>query len=158
MLAAQSTAAQASSVAAAAEMAKVAQELLRYRQQEQGLARARDWDLSRPDRLRTDSPARCLLEALELHWRHLQQAYSFRGDSCRVGDNDARCGPASLQKFAGEDLEYQQRKAEQEGDNRDIWHAQAECTIAARAADKAAHELQAEEVCLKRVLNSQAAR
>jgi hypothetical protein len=46
---------------------------------QQGKATRREWDLSRPDAKRLDMPA-------------------------RLGDDDPRCGPASLQRFAGEDL------------------------------------------------------
>lgn len=45
----------------------------------QGKSTRREWDLSRPDAKKLDVPA-------------------------RLGDDDPRCGPASLQRFAGEDL------------------------------------------------------
>jgi len=45
----------------------------------QGKATTREWDLARPDARKLDVPA-------------------------RLGDDDPRCGAASLQKFAGEDL------------------------------------------------------
>lgn len=45
----------------------------------QGKATTREWDLNRPDALQLEAPA-------------------------RLGDEDPRCGPASLQKFSGEDL------------------------------------------------------
>lgn len=46
----------------------------------QGKPTTREWDLNRPDAKKLDLPA-------------------------RVGDDDPRCGPASLQVFAGEDLQ-----------------------------------------------------
>jgi hypothetical protein len=45
----------------------------------QGRATGREWELNRPDAKLLDTPA-------------------------RMGDDDDRCGPASLQKFSGEDL------------------------------------------------------
>lgn len=45
----------------------------------QGKPTGREWDLNRPDAKRLDVPA-------------------------RLGDDDPRCGPSSLQKFAGEDI------------------------------------------------------
>jgi hypothetical protein len=45
----------------------------------QGKSTRREWDLSRPDAKKLDVPA-------------------------RLGDDDPRCGLASLQRFAGEDL------------------------------------------------------
>jgi hypothetical protein len=50
-----------------------------FRADHQGRAGRREWGLSRPDGLRLERPA-------------------------RVGDNDPRCGPASMQQFDGEDL------------------------------------------------------
>jgi hypothetical protein len=44
----------------------------------------KEWDLNDPNRLKNDSPA-------------------------RVGDDDPRCGPASMQQFAGEDLGLKNR-------------------------------------------------
>jgi hypothetical protein len=49
----------------------------------------REWDLQDPDYLKKDKPA-------------------------RVNDEDPRCGPASLQKFDGEDLNGQARKMYQQ--------------------------------------------
>lgn len=51
-----------------------------FRGAQQGRETRREWDLSRPDALRLDAPA-------------------------RAGDGDARCGPASMQRFDGEDLQ-----------------------------------------------------
>lgn len=50
-----------------------------FRQQQQLQHTRREWDLNRPDAKQLDMPA-------------------------RVGDDDARLGPSSLQKFDGEDL------------------------------------------------------
>jgi hypothetical protein len=50
-----------------------------YRTFAQGKSTTREWDLNRPDAKRQEMPA-------------------------RLADDDPRCGPASLQKFAGEDL------------------------------------------------------
>jgi hypothetical protein len=49
----------------------------------------REWDLQDPDYLKKDKPA-------------------------RVFDDDPRCGPASLQKFDGEDLNSQARRKYQQ--------------------------------------------
>ena len=49
----------------------------------------REWDLQDPDSLKKDKPA-------------------------RVCDEDPRCGPASLQKFDGEDLNNQARRKYQQ--------------------------------------------
>jgi hypothetical protein len=49
----------------------------------------REWDLQDPDMLKKDKPA-------------------------RVSDDDPRCGPASLQKFDGEDLNSQGRRKYQQ--------------------------------------------
>ncbi|WIA12984.1 hypothetical protein OEZ85_006596 [Tetradesmus obliquus] len=54
----------------------------------QGKSTTREWDLNRPDAKRQELPA-------------------------RLGDDDPRCGPASLQKFAGEDLTVGERTAAQ---------------------------------------------
>jgi hypothetical protein len=49
----------------------------------QGKPTTREWDLNRPDAKKLDVPA-------------------------RLGDDDPRCGPSSLQRFAGEDLTVRQ--------------------------------------------------
>ncbi|NP_001088729.1 uncharacterized protein LOC495993 [Xenopus laevis] len=56
-----------------------------FRDQHQQPHTCRDFDLNDPEALKKDKPA-------------------------RVGDEDLRCGPASLQKFAGEDLNEKERK------------------------------------------------
>lgn len=50
-----------------------------FRQQQQLQHTRREWDINRPDDKQLDMPA-------------------------RVGDEDTRLGPASMQKFDGEDL------------------------------------------------------
>lgn len=50
-----------------------------FRQTQQLKHTRKEWDLNRPDSKQLDEPA-------------------------RVGDGDERCGPASMQKFDGEDL------------------------------------------------------
>ena len=55
-------------------------------------------------------------------------------DSYRVGDNDARCGPASIQVFDGEDLSAAERSQAQHQQCYDWWEAQR----AQHAAQKAA--------------------
>ncbi|XP_043357507.1 RIB43A-like with coiled-coils protein 1 isoform X1 [Dermochelys coriacea] len=56
-----------------------------FREQEQPPPTRREWDLYNPEGLRQDQPA-------------------------RVSDYDPRCGPASLQRFAGEDLALPTRR------------------------------------------------
>lgn len=56
-----------------------------FREQEQPPHTRREWDLYNPEGLRLDQPA-------------------------RVSDYDPRCGPASLQRFAGEDLALPTRR------------------------------------------------
>lgn len=48
-----------------AAYAEAARKLQRERQEKQGLFRGRDWDLSRPDQLRIDCPARYHLKERE---------------------------------------------------------------------------------------------
>ena len=54
--------------------------------------------------------------------------------ACRVGDNDARCGPSSIQKFDGEDLAAAERSQAQHQQCYDWWAAQ----LAQHEAQKAA--------------------
>ncbi|KAG8554715.1 hypothetical protein GDO81_003872 [Engystomops pustulosus] len=61
------------------------QAVLNYRTQNQKPETRREFDLYDPDALKKDRPA-------------------------RISDDDPRCGPASLQKFAGEDLSEKNRK------------------------------------------------
>lgn len=62
---------------------------------------------------------------------------------CRLGDDDPRCGPASLQKFEGEDLGFRQRAITNGAADRACWAEQQaqqeaatkkEATAAAAAA------------------------
>ncbi|XP_040178617.1 RIB43A-like with coiled-coils protein 1 isoform X2 [Rana temporaria] len=59
--------------------------VLQFREQHQQPGTRREYDLYDPDALKKERPA-------------------------RVGDHDPRCGPASLQKLAGEDLSEKERK------------------------------------------------
>ena len=43
---------------------------------------------------------------------------------CRIGDNDARCGPSSIQRFDGEDLAAAERSQAQHQQCYDWWEAQ----------------------------------
>jgi len=60
-----------------------------YRDRFQKANSAREWDLNNPAHLREDLPA-------------------------RIGDDDPRCGPSSMQKFYGEDLDARDRKKRQQ--------------------------------------------
>ncbi|XQJ25303.1 flagellar protofilament ribbon protein-like protein [Leishmania guyanensis] len=64
-------------------------ELQDYRQTFQKKEMGREWDLNDPETRRKELPA-------------------------RVGDNDPRNGPSSMQKFEGEDLDYAARRAAQQ--------------------------------------------
>jgi len=76
----------------------------------QTLAGTREFDLNDPDALKKDRPA-------------------------REGDDDPRLGPASLQKFDGEDLQRQAREETLRQELLDTWHAQrADLEARARAA------------------------
>uniref|UniRef100_A0A8C3SI97 RIB43A-like with coiled-coils protein 1 n=1 Tax=Chelydra serpentina TaxID=8475 RepID=A0A8C3SI97_CHESE len=73
-----------------------------FREQEQPPATRREWDLYNPEGLRRDQPA-------------------------RVSDYDPRCGPASLQRFAGEDLALPtRRRLQQEQQGRSLEEQRAE--------------------------------
>eukprot|EP00285_Hemiselmis_virescens_P006024 CAMPEP_0173393364 /NCGR_PEP_ID=MMETSP1356-20130122/22069_1 /TAXON_ID=77927 ORGANISM="Hemiselmis virescens, Strain PCC157" /NCGR_SAMPLE_ID=MMETSP1356 /ASSEMBLY_ACC=CAM_ASM_000847 /LENGTH=386 /DNA_ID=CAMNT_0014351373 /DNA_START=52 /DNA_END=1212 /DNA_ORIENTATION=- len=60
-----------------------------YREQMQQRHMRKEWDLNDPNAMRKDRPG-------------------------RVGDDDPMCGPSSLQKFGGEDLEYGNRLRRQQ--------------------------------------------
>uniref|UniRef100_A0A4W3H4C8 RIB43A-like with coiled-coils protein 1 n=1 Tax=Callorhinchus milii TaxID=7868 RepID=A0A4W3H4C8_CALMI len=62
------------------------EELNRYREREQAFENRREFDLNDPEALKKDKPA-------------------------RVCDMDPRCGPASLQRFEGEDLSHKARQS-----------------------------------------------
>ncbi|XP_044856358.1 RIB43A-like with coiled-coils protein 1 [Mauremys mutica] len=73
-----------------------------FREQEQPPPTRREWDLYNPEGLRQDQPA-------------------------RVSDYDPRCGPASLQRFAGEDLALpSRRRLQQEQQCRSLEEQRAE--------------------------------
>ncbi|XP_033029030.1 RIB43A-like with coiled-coils protein 1 isoform X2 [Lacerta agilis] len=61
------------------------QALLDFHQREQQPSMRREWDIHDPEAARKDHPA-------------------------RVSDDDPRCGPSSMQRFAGEDLNAQARQ------------------------------------------------
>lgn len=52
----------------------------------------------------------------------------------RIGDNDARCGPASIQRFDGEDLAAAERSQAQHQQCYDWWEAQRAQHEAQKAA------------------------
>lgn len=79
----------------------------------------REWDLNRPDHKKMDAPA-------------------------RVGDDDPRLGPSSLQKFDGEDLSAGDRKAAQMEQARRWWEEQGAQKAAMLAAEKEAEQAHAE--------------
>ncbi|XP_050783298.1 RIB43A-like with coiled-coils protein 1 [Gopherus flavomarginatus] len=73
-----------------------------FREQQQPPSTRREWDLYNPEGLRQDQPA-------------------------RVSDYDPRCGPASLQRFAGEDLALPtRRQLQQEQQCRSLEEQRAE--------------------------------
>lgn len=75
-----------------------------------------EWDLNDPDRLRKDMPA-------------------------RVSDDDPRCGPASLQKLQGEDLNSRARKKYQQEQQREWSRMQQEARQRAEQQQRAADRL-----------------
>ncbi|KAF6260758.1 coiled-coil protein associated with protofilament ribbons [Scenedesmus sp. NREL 46B-D3] len=75
-----------------------------FRATSQGKATTREWDLNRPDAKRQELPA-------------------------RLGDDDPRCGPASLQRFAGEDLTVGERTAAQREQCRAWWDEQTAAKV-----------------------------
>ncbi|KAF8067303.1 RIBC2 [Scenedesmus sp. PABB004] len=76
----------------------------------EGKATTREWDLNRPDARAREAPA-------------------------RLGDADPRCGPASLQRFDGEDLEIGERTAAQREQCKAWWEGQAAAKAAAAARE-----------------------
>jgi len=75
-----------------------------------------EWDLNDPDYLKKDMPA-------------------------RVNDDDPRCGPASLQKFQGEDLNSRARTKYQQEQLREWSRLQQEDQQYARQHQQAADQL-----------------
>lgn len=92
----------------AALAATLARDTQSFRETLQGKHTTKEWDLNRPDGLRLDQPA-------------------------RVGDDDPRCGPSSLQRFDGEDLSAGERHAAQVEQLKAWWAAQAAAKDAERA-------------------------
>eukprot|EP00798_Chlamydomonas_sp_ICE-L_P013944 gene13944-19880_t len=82
-----------------------------FRNQNQLKHTRREWDINRPDGKHIDGPA-------------------------RVGDDDGRVGPSSMQKFHGEDLSAGDRKAAQLEQARNWWEEQAAQKAAQKAAEK----------------------
>ncbi len=56
---------------------------------------------------------------------------------CRLGDDDPRCGPASLQRFEGEDLSIADRTRAQQEQSSEWWQMQQEQHARRKAMDKA---------------------
>ncbi|XP_015274954.1 PREDICTED: RIB43A-like with coiled-coils protein 1 [Gekko japonicus] len=78
------------------------QELLEFRQQKQHPSTRREWDIQDP-------------------------AVVHKGPPARVSDDDPRCGPSSLQRFAGEDLNgVARQKRLKEQNKRDLEEQRAE--------------------------------
>jgi hypothetical protein len=71
------------------DMRDINRALNEYRALHQQPDARREWDLQDPESLKKDKPA-------------------------RVNDEDPRCGPASIQKFEGEDLTSEARKKYQQ--------------------------------------------
>lgn len=114
-----------------------------FRQTQQGKTNTREWDLNRPDAKLLDRPA-------------------------RVADDDEACGPASLQKFDGEDLSAADRTAAQMEQCKGWWQAQlddkAQATARAqedamqlastvRGQDMLQLELREAEAAIRRTVN-----
>ncbi|KAG1662676.1 hypothetical protein FOA52_014602 [Chlamydomonas sp. UWO 241] len=87
-----------------------AEDLNSFRNTNQLTHTRKDWDLNRPDGKVIDGPA-------------------------RVGDDDPRLGPSSMQTFAGEDLSAGDRKKAQMEQAKAWWDEQAAHKAAARAAE-----------------------
>ena len=64
----------------------------------------------------------------------------------RLGDADPCCGVASMQKFTGEDLAEEQRRAQQITANKEAWEAQSQAHLAEAAAASAAEKVAQETV------------
>ncbi|GFR41104.1 hypothetical protein Agub_g1749 [Astrephomene gubernaculifera] len=92
-----------------------------FRQQQQLKHTRREWDINRPDAKQLDLPA-------------------------RVGDDDPRLGPSSLQKFDGEDLTAGDRKDAQIQQCVDWWAEQTAIKEAVTAAEREAELAHAELV------------
>ena len=60
-----------------------------------------------------------------------------RAHCCRLGDDDPRCGPASLQRFEGEDLSIADRTRAQQEQSSEWWQMQQEQHARRKAMEKA---------------------
>lgn len=68
---------------------------------------------------------------------------------CRIADDDPRCGPASLQKFTGEDLQALSSQKQRKEEDAAFWEAQAHfkaTEVAKQAATEKAE--QSKVICL----------
>mmetsp|Transcript_32571 Transcript_32571/g.97196 ORF Transcript_32571/g.97196 Transcript_32571/m.97196 type:complete len:368 (-) Transcript_32571:452-1555(-) len=83
---------------------------LAFRMTNQLKATRHEWDLNRPDHKQIDGPA-------------------------RVGDSDPRLGPASMQRFDGEDLSAGDRKKAQRAQAAEWWAEQAALKAGSKAAE-----------------------
>mmetsp|Transcript_9223 Transcript_9223/g.17301 ORF Transcript_9223/g.17301 Transcript_9223/m.17301 type:complete len:368 (-) Transcript_9223:329-1432(-) len=104
----------------------------KYRQTVQSKYSTREWDLNRPDAKQLDLPA-------------------------RVGDDDSRLGPSSLQKFDGEDLTSGSRMKAQMEQSRQWWNEQSAIKEAVKAAEKEAEAAHAELVRYQDMLQNASA-
>lgn len=102
-----------------------------FRSLEQGKSAGREWDLNRPDALLIDAPAR-------LH------------------DEDQRCGPASLQRFDGEDSSIAERVTMQRDQASSWWKQQTEEKAAHKAAEAEAEAAHGELIKYQDMLQNSA--
>lgn len=107
-------------------------DVAQFRMENQLQHTRKEWDINRPDHKQVDSAA-------------------------RVGDDDSRLGPASLQKFDGEDLSAGDRKAAQIDQARTWWETQAAQKAAMKAAEAEAEMAQAELIKYQDLVQQDAA-
>uniref|UniRef100_A0A7S0S1F6 Uncharacterized protein n=1 Tax=Chlamydomonas leiostraca TaxID=1034604 RepID=A0A7S0S1F6_9CHLO len=112
---------------------QVAQDLESFRLTQQLKHTRREWDINRPDGKKIDDPA-------------------------RTGDDDARLGAASMQRFAGEDLSAADRKRAQMEQSKQWWEEQAAHKAALKAAQAEAEAAYAELARYQDMLQLQAKR
>lgn len=110
----------------------VNKQMEQFRLTEQGKETRREWDLNRPDAKVVDTPA-------------------------RIGDDDYRCGPASLQRFEGEDLLAATRTARQADESKDWWTYQQKEMQATRSAEREDKQTYAELIRLQDTVQLEAA-
>lgn len=94
---------------------RLAKQVQEFREQKQQLRNQREFDIWDPNRLKKEFPA-------------------------RVGDYDPRCGPSSLQRFSGEDLNRATRLRMQKEQLRGDLQRQLQEQHQARAQEKYAGE------------------